>query len=351
LRKSGQNTREKRYALFWKALAEGIAMSKPRIIVVFGATGAQGGGLARAILVDRDRAFTVRAVTRKPNSQQARALAAAGAEVVTADLDDSESIERAMRGAAGAFCVTNFWDHCSPEKELRQATTLAESARRAGVEHVIWSTLEDTRAFIPPDGKLMPVFFQSYNVPHLDAKGEANREFTRRGVPVTLLYTSVYWDNLIHFHMGPTAEPDGTLTIAFPLGEAKLPGIAVEDIGGCALALFRRGTEVIGRSLGISGEHLSGTQMAVKLTQVLGRVVTYKAISADTYRSLSFPGAPYLGNMFQFCRDFEGICRALRDVDATRHLLPELLTFDQWALRKRSELTAPPPQNNAYQCL
>jgi uncharacterized protein YbjT (DUF2867 family) len=244
-----------------------------------------------------------------------------------------------MRGAAGAFCVTNFWEHCSPEKELAQARTLAESAKRAGVGHVIWSTLEDTRAFLPADGKVMPVFFQKYNVPHLDAKGEANQEFTGRGVPVTLLYTSVYWDNFIHFHMGPAIEPDGTLAIAFPLGESKLPGIAVEDIGGCALSLFRQGQAVIGHSVGIAGEHRSGAEMAQTLTEVLGRPVTYKSISADAYRSLGFPGAQYLGSMFQFCRDFEKISRARRDVEATHRLLPGLQSFAQWALRNRDALS------------
>jgi uncharacterized protein YbjT (DUF2867 family) len=309
------------------------------MIVVFGATGAQGGGLVRAVLAARDGAFNVRAVTRKPDSQIARTLAAAGAEVIAADLDDHRSVEHAMAGADCAFCVTNFWDHCSPDRELAQATTLAEGARRTGVAHVIWSTLEDTRAVLPPDGKAMPVFFQSYNVPHLDAKGAANSEFTRRGVPVTLLYTSVYWDNFIHFHMTPRAEPDGTLTIALPLGKAKLPGIAVEDIGGCALALFRRGAEVIGRSVGICGEHLSGAQMAQTLTQVFGRPVIYNAISPEVYRNSDFPGAAYLGNMFQFCRDFEGVCRSRRDVTATRKLLPTLQTFEQWALRNRCALT------------
>ena len=193
-------------------------MGQSRVIAVFGATGAQGGGLVRAILADRERTFAVRAVTRKPDSRQARALAAAGAEIVAADLDDGRSVMRAMQGTAGAFCVTNFWDTCSPERELAQATTLAESARLAGVEHVIWSTLEDTRDYLPPNGKVMPVYFQRYNVPHLDAKGAANNEFIRRGVPLTLLYTSVFWDNFIHFHMGPRVEPDGTLAIELPLG-------------------------------------------------------------------------------------------------------------------------------------
>ena len=112
---------------------------------MFGATGAQGGGLARALLADPASGFTVRAVTRKPDSDAGRALAKAGAEVVAADLDDAASVQRAMNGAYGAFCVTNFWEHFSPEKELAQAGAMADAAAKAGVQHVIWSTLEDTR--------------------------------------------------------------------------------------------------------------------------------------------------------------------------------------------------------------
>ena len=108
-------------------------MSKQRVITVFGATGAQGGGLARAILADPKREFTARAVTRKPDSPKARALAAAGAEIVAADLDDVSSLERAMQGAHGVFGVTNFWEHFSAPKEYEQATNLAEAAKRAEV--------------------------------------------------------------------------------------------------------------------------------------------------------------------------------------------------------------------------
>ena len=215
-------------------------MSK-RVITVFGATGAQGGGLARAILADPKSEFTVRAVTRKPDSPQARALATAGAEMVVADIDDVSSVERAMKGAYGAFCVTNFWEHVSADKEYVQATNLAEAARRAEVEHVVWSTLEDTREVLPADGKRMPVLGGHYNVPHFDAKGAANKEFTGRGLPVTLLFTSFYWDNFIHFGMGPKPGPDGELAFAFDLGDAKLPAIAAADIGGCALGLFKQG--------------------------------------------------------------------------------------------------------------
>src|SRR4051794_21351822 len=139
-------------------------MTTRKRITVFGATGAQGGGLARAILDDPDGGFSVRAVTRNVDSDKARALAAAGAEVVAADLDDLASVTRAMQGAHGAYCLTNFWEHFSPEKELSQARHLAQAAKTAGVQHVIWSTLEDTRRQVPLDDARMPTLMGHYKV-------------------------------------------------------------------------------------------------------------------------------------------------------------------------------------------
>jgi uncharacterized protein YbjT (DUF2867 family) len=120
-------------------------MAPKKTIAVLGATGAQGGGLVRAILSDPAGEFTARALTRNPDSEKAKALADLGAEVVAADVDDVDSLTKAFEGAHGAFCVTFYWEHFSPEKELAQARNMAEAADRAGVEHVIWSTLENTR--------------------------------------------------------------------------------------------------------------------------------------------------------------------------------------------------------------
>jgi uncharacterized protein YbjT (DUF2867 family) len=237
-------------------------MTDTKLITVFGATGAQGGGLARAILDDPEGGFAVRAVTRHADSDKARALAAAGAEVVTADLDDPAGVERAMQGAHGAYCVTNFWEHFSPEKELAQARTLAQAAKAAGVKHVIWSTLEDTRRTVPLDDARMPTLMGRYKVPHFDAKGEAEAFFRDAGVPVTFLLTSFYWDNFIHFGMGPKPGADGVLEFVLPMDGARMPGIAAEDIGRCAYGIFKAGPEYIGRTVGIAGEHLSGAEMA-----------------------------------------------------------------------------------------
>lgn len=305
-------------------------MTNGKIVVVIGATGAQGGGLARALLTDTRDEFAVRAVTRDVNSDKARLLATQGAEVVAADLDDVESLKRAFAGAYGAFCMTNFWEHNSPEKELSQAANLAQAASVARVEHVIWSTLEDTRKWIPLSDDRMPTLLEKYKVPHLDAKGEANQFFEEQDVPTTLLHTSFYWDNLIYFGLGPKRNPEGRLEFTLPMGGKKLPGIAAEDIGKCAQGIFKAGYKYIGQSVGIAGEHLTGMEMADALSKALSEEVVYNAVSPETFRSFGFPGADDLGNMFQFKRDFEADYCGARDIEFSRSLNAELLTFYQW---------------------
>jgi uncharacterized protein YbjT (DUF2867 family) len=305
-------------------------MTDKKIIAVLGATGAQGGGLVRAILADPAGDFAVRAITRDPQSDKAQALAKEGAELVAADLDDAASLERAFNGAYGAYCVTFFWAHFSPERELTEARAMAQAARAAGLQHVIWSTLEDTRLLVPLDDPRMPTLMGRYKVPHFDAKGEANHFFSAAGVPTTFLLTSFYWDNLIHFGMGPKREADGTLTFSLPMGDAPLPGIAAEDIGRCAYGIFKGGSVYIGRTLGIAGDHLTGGEMAAALGRAFGEPVQYRAISPETYRGLGFPGAEDLGNMFQYKHDFnEEFCGA-RDLGLSRTLNPALLDFDGW---------------------
>jgi uncharacterized protein YbjT (DUF2867 family) len=313
-------------------------MTEKKIIAVTGATGAQGGGLVRAILSDPGSGFTARALTRDVNSDKAKELAGLGAEVVAADLDDTEGLKRAFQGAYGAYCVTFFWAHFSPEKELAQASAMAQAARHAGVQHVIWSTLEDTRKWAPLSDSRMPTLMGRYKVPHFDAKGEANQVFTELGLPVTFLLTSFYWDNFIYFGMGPKKGPDGKLALTLPMGDKKLPGIAAQDIGRCALGVFKKGREFIGKTVGIAGEHLTGAEMATALTKALGQEVRYQDVPPEVYRSLGFPGAEDLGNMFQFKRDFAQYFCGARNLGVARALNPALETFDQWLARNKSRI-------------
>lgn len=313
-------------------------MSDKKIIAVIGATGAQGGGLARAILADDSDAFGARAITRNIESDKAKALAAAGAEVVAADLDDVASLERAFEGAHGVFCLTNFWEHFSPEKEAQQAANLAQATKQAGVRHAIWSTLEDTRNWVPLDDDRMPTLMDNYKVPHFDAKGAANQAFIDQGVPTTFLLTSFYWENFIYFGMGPQKGPDGVYGITMPMGDKKLPGMAAEDIGRCAFGIFRQDEAMVGETVGIAGEHLTGGEMAAALTDALGFEVRYNDVPPEVYRGFDFPGAEDLGNMFQFNRDFDGDFRAARSIERSRELNPQLQTFAGWLVDNKDHI-------------
>ncbi len=305
-------------------------MSPKKVIAVVGATGAQGGGLVRAILDDKSGEFAARGITRDVSAPKAKELAQLGAEVVAGDVDDVESLKRAFDGAYGAFCVTFFWHHMSAEKEVEEARHMAEAAKAAGLQHVIWSTLEDTRRWIPLSDDRMPTLRGKYKVPHFDGKGEANKNFLDLGLPVTLLYAAFYWENFIYFGAGPKPGPDGVLALTFPMGDKKLPGIAAEDIGKCALGVFKAGREFIEKEIGIAGEHLGIAEMAQKMSRALGRDVRYNDVPPDVYRGFGFPGADDMGNMFQFHRDFNDEFLRRRDVALSRRLNPELQDFDAW---------------------
>jgi len=320
-------------------------MADKKIIAVIGSTGSQGGGLVASILGDSGGEFAVRAITRDPSKDKAQAIKAKGGEVVQADLDDEASLEKAFAGAYGVYAVTNFWEHFSAEKEKAQAKNIAQAAKAAGVKHIIWSTLEDTRKLMKADDKRMPMLQEKYRVPHFDAKAEAHAYFS--GLPVTFLVTSFYWDNLYTFGLGPKKDADGQYSWTFPMGDSKLAGIAAEDIGRTAYGIFKAGQQYVGKTVGIYGESLTIKQMGEKLSSGLGiPAITYNAVEADTYRGFGFPGADEMGNMFQVYRDFEKEVIGARSLDTAKSLNPQLQNFDQFVAKNKSAIkqaTEPAP--------
>jgi hypothetical protein len=314
-------------------------MADKKIVAVVGSTGSQGGGLCEAILSDPGGGFACRAITRDPGKDKAKALAAKGAEVVKADLDDVESLKKAFAGAYGVYGVTNFWEHFSADKEVAQAKNIAEAAKAAGVKHIIWSTLDDTRKLMKPDDKRMPMLQEKYRVPHFDGKADADASFA--GLPVTLLVTSFYWDNFYLFGLGPKKDDKGAYSWTLPMGNAKVAGMAVEDIGKTAYGIFKAGQQYIGKTVGIVGENLTVKEMADKIAKGLGiSPVHYNAVEPDAYRGFGFPGADELGNMFQCYRDFESQVVGARSQQVARQLNPQLLTFDQWLAKNKSKVQA-----------
>jgi uncharacterized protein YbjT (DUF2867 family) len=313
-------------------------MTNKKVIAVLGATGAQGSGLVHAILHDSSGEFSVRALTRDVNSDKAKALADLGAEVVAVDIDNYESLKKAFEGAYGVYAVTFFWEHFSPGKETAQVASIAKAAKENNVQHVVWSTLEDTRKWVPVEDSRMPTLMGNYKVPHFDCKGEADKYFAEQGVPTTNLLTSFYWENFIHFGMAPKKDEDGKLALSLPMGDKKLPGIAAQDIGKSAYEIFKNGKDYIGKTIGISGDQLTGQQMADAFSKTLGEKVVYNAVPFDAYRGLGFPGAEDLGNMFQFKHDFEDYFCDARNVKKAKEINPAMQNFNSWLEANKSKI-------------
>jgi uncharacterized protein YbjT (DUF2867 family) len=314
-------------------------MTDKKVIAVVGATGAQGGGMARAILDDPDGAWACRAITRNPDSDAAGALAHRGAEVVRADLDDQDGLTRAFEGAYGAYCMTNFFEHFSADKELEQASNLARAAAAAGIKHAVWSTQEDTRRWFPLEDDRLPTLQGRYKVPNFDAKGEADRLFTENGVPTTFLLTALFWENFLGFG-APMRGEDGVLGITVAMGDKNVPGIAAEDIGRCALGIFNRG-EHIGETVAISGEHLTAAEMAAALGDALGEEVRYNKVPFEVFRTFPFPGADLAANTWQFVDETNSEYCARRDTGFARSLNPRLQTFAEWLAANKDRIPVP----------
>ncbi len=312
-------------------------MSDKKIIAVVGATGQQGGGVARAILDDPDGGFAVRALTRNPSSPAARELAARGAEVVAADLDDEASVRAALDGAYGAYFVTAFWEYNDTAREQAQARNMANAAKAAGLSHVVWSTLPDTRDHLADDDRV-PTLQGTYKVPHFDSKAEANRFFTEAGVPTTFLSTTSYFESFIDF-FAPTRGEDGKLVLALPMRDRKLSGIAVDDIGRIAYAILRRGTELAGETVSVAGENLTGAEYAERFAKEFGEEVTYQPLDVDVLRSSGAPGADDLANMFFYYAEHEEFFAGVRDPEVVRTLHPELKDFATWLAENRGKFT------------
>ncbi|MFI7061740.1 NmrA family NAD(P)-binding protein [Kribbella sp. NPDC050124] len=259
------------------------------------------------------------------------------------------SVRAAFEGAYGAFVVTNYWAPRSPEEEaartaaemeLFQAETAARAARDAGVRHVIWSTLDDTRPFFDGRADVPRLDGGRYTVPHFDAKAEADELFTKHGVPMTFLRTTFYFDAFVS-GMEPVRGEDGTLTISMPMADKPLSGIAADDIGRTALAVFKD-AGLIGTTVSIAGDHLTGDEYAAALTEALGEKVAYRPLPWSDYRNLGFPYAVEFSNMFQYYAENHEHFTGDRDLAKVRELNPALQSFASWLSEHKDELKAAP---------
>ncbi|XP_008572053.1 PREDICTED: nmrA-like family domain-containing protein 1 [Galeopterus variegatus] len=288
-------------------------MADKKLVVVFGATGAQGGSVAHTLL--EDGTFRVRVVTRNPGQRAAKELRLQGAEVVQGDQNNEASMEQALTGAHATFIVTNYWENCSQEQEVKQGKLLADLAKRLGLRYVVYSGLENIRKLTA--GRLA--------AGHFDGKGEVEEYFRDIGVPMTSVRLPCYFENLLSYFL-PQKAPDGkSYLLNLPMGDIPMDGMAVTDLGPVVLSLLKTPEEYMGQDIGLSTCRHTVAEYAALLTRHTSKPVRDAKMTPEDYEKLSFPGAQDLANMFRFYA-----LKPNRDIELTLRLNPKAQTLDQW---------------------
>ncbi|MGW1408205.1 NmrA/HSCARG family protein [Streptomyces sp. NPDC002403] len=294
-------------------------MTDRPLVLVTGATGAQGGSVARHLL--RSGRWAVRAVTRDPRSAAAGALAALGADVVACDLTDGRQVRRAATGVRAAFLVTDYWS--LKEREYEAARTTAEAVLSAGAGTLVHSSLPE--AHRRSGGAL--------SLPHHDGKARLEEELRGRGAPVVTVHLSTYYENWPARRL--RREPDGSLAFALPHGDTPLPAVSVADLGPVVAAVMAAGHTLHGEVVKVVGDLRPAAAYAADLTRVLGVPVAYRDVPYETYRELPVPHAHAIADMLEFTRRHPDVTPA--DVSRARTLHPGMRTYGDWAESARDQ--------------
>ena len=276
------------------------------VILVTGATGHQGGAVARHLLAD---GWRVRALVRNPNKPEAQALAAKGAEVSTGNLDDPISIDHTIKGVNGVFSVQNYWE-TGAEREITQGKTLADAAKAANVEHFIYTSVGGAD--------------RKSGLEHFESKWEIEQHIRGLNLPQTTFRPVFFMDNLLSDGLR-----DGILNGTFAMGISPtriLQMIAVDDIGALVAMAFARPKEFLGKAIEIAGDDVTGQRAAEILSNATGKPVEYVQQPIEQVRSFSKDYA----EMYEWF-EREGY---QADIPALRQLYPQLKTFQEWARKQ-----------------
>jgi uncharacterized protein YbjT (DUF2867 family) len=295
---------------------------KPKILVI-GATGAQGGSVARHLL--NNGGFAVRAFTRNTGSPKAKALEEAGAELAAGDLNIKDSLLRALQGCDGVYGVTNFWEHFS--KEYEQGINLVDAVVESGVPQFVFSTLPHIYGIT--NGTL--------SVPHFDIKAKLEAYARSKKGDTTFLHLAFYYQNFLSF-FPPQKGVDGSYFISFPQGDAPLAAISANDTGGIVLPVFQHPQAFAGKTISAAGDFLTGAGYANVMSKVTGKKITYQHVSRREYARLDFPGAEELAAMFEYYRVYKPY--GTEAVSKSRKLYPGLESFEQQLTENKEALLA-----------
>ncbi len=293
-------------------------MNTKPIILVTGATGAQGGSVARILL--KNKKFAVRILTRNPDSQKAKILQRAGAELFQGDFDDIESLKKAMRGCYGVFGVTNFWEHFA--KEYQQGKNLVDAVHQSGIRHFVLHSLPDY--YTLSNG--------NYSVPQCDIKAALEQYSRSLGLAATYVHIAFYYENFFSFFPLQKGE-NGSFYFGFPQGNTRFAMASVEDMGGVVAAVFDNPAEYIGRVVGVVGSDLTCDEYAAIMSKVLQKNIYYDYITRNEYSSYNFSGAEEWANMFEVQRLY--ISERQEEMDESYRLNPSMQSFESWVVRNK----------------
>lgn len=294
-----------------------------KLIAVTGATGQQGGAVARKLVAD---GWKVRALTRDVNKPAAQNLASLGAEVVPGDLENRAQLDAAFKGAYGVFSVQNFWlPNVGFEGEIRQGKNVAEAARAAGVQHLVFSSVGAAH--------------RGMGQRHFESKWIVEQHIHSLDIPYTILRPAAFFEN---FNWERAAILNGTFNALGLRPEKERQLIAVEDVGVFAALAFANPDQYIGKTIELAGDELTESQLADTFANVIGRPVKLTMPTASNGRRTD----EEMAAMFKF---FNGEAYDA-DIPALRKLHPGLLTFEQYLRRNGWENAEPipMPENNGW---
>lgn len=259
-------------------------------VAVLGATGQQGGAVAKALL--KQDGVQIVALTRNPESDKAKALARQGMTVKKADLNDVDSLKASFAECDGAFVIANFWEGMDVEKEMQHYKNAAEALKATPtMKHIVYSTLEDSVVpGVTDDFKVLHEHAETGKmyVPHFDGKARAEKYFD--GLPVTFMVTSCYFENFTSFFTS-VGNADGSYTFTLPMSKDKaIPWTILPDLGDLVAAAFTK-PELIGQRIGQASFYATGDRLAEILTKATGKTIKYNCVSWETFASFGFPGA------------------------------------------------------------
>ena len=321
-----------------------------KLIAIMGATGAQGGATVRAfnaLKASGNSEYKLRAITRDPSSEKAKAIKPLVDEVVKADAKDKESMYKAFQGCYGVFIVSNYWEDMNEDNEMECLRNCKEALKRNGyINHIVLSSFEDSRVFVnsTPNKDTWKTFGKhGMYVPHIDGKNEVQKEFEKEGLYVTSFYTSFYYENFIYFGMGPARQSaSDPYAITLPIDNVKLPMVAVSDIGKAACAIFQDPT-LIGKTVGVMSENLSGQEIANTFTKVCGEEVVFNNVPWNVYASFGFPGADELANMFRYkVENIDAFTKARVVGGKMKKLMGGTTSFESWVIENKGAFQLEP---------